>query len=322
MINNDLFYMTKALELAKAAAAEGEVPVGAVVVRSSDGAIIGQGCNRREADRCATAHAEMLAIKEACKVLGGWRLSGCTLYVTLEPCPMCSGAVINSRLDRVVFGAYDPKAGSAGSVANLFEFNYNHHPAVQGGIMQEECEKILSDFFRNLRQEKKTFNMKLIEVLTDEQMKKTAVLADEIWHECFQSMISLGQIDYMLNKFQSYYAIKKQIDENGYKYYIIHKNGEHIGYTAVKHESDGRLFLSKIYIKKEYRGKGYSKQAFEFLIDYCKKSGLNALWLTVNKHNDGAIAVYEKIGFKKIDEAVTDIGNNYVMDDYFYQLDV
>jgi len=322
MKNTDLYYMSKALELAEIAASNGEVPVGAVVVKNSDGAIVGHGYNRREADRCALSHAEMLAVSSACKAMGGWRLSGCTLYVTLEPCPMCSGAIINSRIDRVVFGAYDPKAGSAGSVTNLFEFEYNHHPAIQGGVMKEDCEKILKDFFRDLRREKNNSDMKLIEVLTDEQLKKVAALASEIWHECFKSIITCGQIDYMLDKFQSFEAMKKQTEQDGYKYYLMHKNGMHIGYMAFKHENDGRLFLSKIYIKKEYRGRGYAGQAFRFLSEHCKAAGLNAVWLTVNKHNYGAIAAYEKSGFKKIGEAVTDIGNGYVMDDYFYQLDV
>ena len=121
MKNTDTYYMTKALELAETASAAGEVPVGAVVVKNSDGSIVGEGYNRRECDRSSISHAEILAVSSSCKTLGGWRLSGCTLYVTLEPCPMCCGAIINSRIDRVVFGASDPKAGSAGSVTNLLD---------------------------------------------------------------------------------------------------------------------------------------------------------------------------------------------------------
>lgn len=141
--------MRQALALADEAAAEGEVPVGAVIVR--DGKVIATGRNRRELGKNALCHAEIEAINNACTALGGWRLISCTLVVTLEPCPMCAGAIINSRIERVVYGAADPKAGSCGSVVNLFELPYNHRPELIGGVMEEECSSILSDFFRNLR---------------------------------------------------------------------------------------------------------------------------------------------------------------------------
>lgn len=138
-----------ALALAKEAALEGEVPVGAVVVR--DGVVLGTGRNRREKAGNALAHAEIEAIDEACRTLGGWQLVGCTLYVTLEPCPMCAGAIINSRIERVVQGALNPKAGSCGSVVNLFSLPYNHHPVVETGLMEQECQTVLKEFFKNLR---------------------------------------------------------------------------------------------------------------------------------------------------------------------------
>lgn len=147
----EIEFMEKALELARSAAEIGEVPVGAVVVRRSTGEIVGSGMNRRETEKSPLAHAEIEAINEASGKLGGWRLFGCDLYVTLEPCPMCAGAIINSRIDNVYFGAYDKKAGSCGSVVNLFEFPYNHFPSVTGGVMLEECSAVLSDFFKNLR---------------------------------------------------------------------------------------------------------------------------------------------------------------------------
>ena len=137
-------YMRLALELAAEAAAEGEVPVGAVIVR--EGAVVGVGRNRRERARNALAHAEIEAIADACRRLGGWRLFGSTLYVTLEPCPMCAGAIINAR---------NPKAGSCGSVTDLFSLPYNHKPAVQGGLLEEECGRVLSDFFRSLRDKRR-----------------------------------------------------------------------------------------------------------------------------------------------------------------------
>lgn len=146
--------MKKALTLAREAGAEGEVPVGAVIVR--DGEIIATGKNGRERDKNALSHAEIEAIDNACKKLGGWRLPRCELYVTLEPCPMCAGAIINSRIEKVYFGAYDKKAGSVRSLVQLFELPYNHKPEVFGGIMEEECAGVLSDFFRNLRNNKKS----------------------------------------------------------------------------------------------------------------------------------------------------------------------
>ena len=144
--------MRAALAEAKLAAALGEVPVGAVVAK--DGEIIARAHNLRESGKNATYHAELLAIDAACKALGGWRLWQCELFVTLEPCPMCAGAIINSRIKRVVFGAYDPKAGSCGSINNLFDFPYNHSPEIEGGFMQDECALLLKRFFSDLRKTK------------------------------------------------------------------------------------------------------------------------------------------------------------------------
>lgn len=149
----DKIFMEEALRLAKQAADEGEVPVGAVVVLGDE--IVGRGRNRREKDKNALAHAELEAINEACRRLGGWRLWQCDMYVTLEPCPMCTGAIINSRIKRLVYGASDYKAGSCGSVVNLFDLPYNHKPEMVSGFMQEECSQILTEFFKNLRSGKK-----------------------------------------------------------------------------------------------------------------------------------------------------------------------
>jgi len=146
--------MEQALALAKEAGARGEVPVGAVIVRN--GEIIATGKNGREENKNALSHAEIEAIDNACRTLGGWRLPGCELYVTLEPCPMCAGAIINSRIEKVYFGAYDKKAGSVRSLVRLFDIPYNHKPEIEGGIMEEECAEVLSDFFRRLREKKKT----------------------------------------------------------------------------------------------------------------------------------------------------------------------
>lgn len=149
----DTDFMNIAIEQAKIAASELEVPVGAVIVRN--GEVVSVGRNRRETGKNALAHAELEAIDLACKKLGGWRLWECEMFVTLEPCPMCTGAIINSRLRRLVFGASDGKAGSCGSVINLFDLPYNHKPEVVSGFMAEECSALLTDFFARLRQTKR-----------------------------------------------------------------------------------------------------------------------------------------------------------------------
>ncbi len=144
----DEFFMRRALDEAKNAFYEDEVPVGAVIVRN--GEIIASAHNTRESDKNALNHAEIKAIDEACKALGGWRLVGCTLYVTLEPCPMCAGAIINSRVERVVYGAHDKKAGSFGTMLDLTDYPL-YKPEVEGGVLSDECSALLSDFFKAKR---------------------------------------------------------------------------------------------------------------------------------------------------------------------------
>ena len=146
----DETYMKEALDEAKKAMDKGEIPVGAVVVLG--GEVIGRGHNLREATGDPTAHAEMLALREAARAIGHWRLIGCTLYVTLEPCPMCAGAVINGRVDRVCFGAFDPKAGCCGTLYDLTGGRkFNHHPDVAGGVLNDECAALLKEFFSKRR---------------------------------------------------------------------------------------------------------------------------------------------------------------------------
>ena len=153
MMRTDAEYMRMALRLAEKASSLGEVPVGAVAVW--DGHVAGVGFNRRETGKNALAHAELEAIDAACRKLGGWRLHRCDLYVTLEPCPMCAGAIINARIRRVIFGARDPKAGCFGSVCNFTEFPFNHKPEIITGVLEEECTRILKDFFHRLREQQK-----------------------------------------------------------------------------------------------------------------------------------------------------------------------
>lgn len=159
-------FMNAALKLARKAAAEGEVPVGCVVVRN--GVIVGRGRNRRETKKDALGHAEIEAIHKACKKLGGWRLHQCDLYATLEPCPMCTGAIINARIKTVYYGAPDLKAGSCGSVVNLFDLPYNHKPELVSGVMEQECTEELQKFFRELRERKKL----------EKQLRKQAQMND------------------------------------------------------------------------------------------------------------------------------------------------
>ncbi len=147
----DLDFMDDALRLAKEAFDDGEVPVGCVITKGD--AIVGRGRNRREKGKSALAHAEIEAIDEACRTLGGWRLWQCTLYVTLEPCPMCAGAIVNARIPRVVYGASDDKCGAVRSVCSLFDMRFNHHPQVESGIREEECARLLQEFFQKLRLE-------------------------------------------------------------------------------------------------------------------------------------------------------------------------
>ena len=142
-------FMAQALALAAEAAAAGEVPVGCGIVR--DGEIVGRGRNRRETAQTALGHAELEAIAQACRTLGGWRLAGCALYVTLEPCPMCAGAIVNARIPAVYYGAKDDKAGCCGSVLNLFEERFNHHPRIYGRVLEAECAALLQEFFQSLR---------------------------------------------------------------------------------------------------------------------------------------------------------------------------
>ena len=150
---DDRYYMQQALVLAAEAAAEGEVPVGCVIV--CKGEIVGRGRNRRETSKNALGHAEIEAIADACKTLGGWRLWECSMYVTLEPCPMCAGAIINARIPQVFIGAKDEKCGACGSVCDLFSMDFNHHPKAEFGLMGYESQLLLTEFFRDLREKLK-----------------------------------------------------------------------------------------------------------------------------------------------------------------------
>jgi tRNA(adenine34) deaminase len=152
-MTQDEQFMQEALALAREAAQGGEVPIGCVVTLGDK--IVGRGKNCRETGKTALGHAEIMAISEACQTLGGWRLWQCRLYVTLEPCPMCAGAIINARIPTVVYGAKDPKAGSVDSILKMYELPYNHKPEVVSGVLEAECSQVLRDFFRQLREKRR-----------------------------------------------------------------------------------------------------------------------------------------------------------------------
>jgi tRNA(Arg) A34 adenosine deaminase TadA/GNAT superfamily N-acetyltransferase len=275
-------------ELARDAALDGDVPVAAVIV-DKNGNVVGQGRNRRESKRNALAHAEIEAINEACQTLGGWRLCGCEMYVTMAPCPMCAGAIDNARIEKVI-------------------------------VKEELVRGIIDSFFEKLRERKKMFDINFIEVKTESQIKRTAELAGEIWREWFPPVIGIPQTEYMIDKFQSLPAMTEQIAQTGYIYYILQKNGVDIGYIAIVPKSDGELFLSKAYIKKDFRGNGYFRQLLEFIKEYAKAGAFTHITLTVNKGNELANTVYAKTGFIKTGEGKTDIGGGFYMDDYYYTL--
>ncbi len=152
MLLSDEKYMREALKQAKKAFDLKEVPIGCVIVREDDGKIIGRGYNRRNTDKSTLSHAEITAIKKAVKIEGDWRLEDCVIYVTLEPCPMCAGAIVQSRIKRCVYGASSPKSGCAGSILDIFnEPRFNHQVETEGGVLIEECTEILQDFFKDLR---------------------------------------------------------------------------------------------------------------------------------------------------------------------------
>lgn len=164
--------------------------------------------------------------------------------------------------------------------------------------------------------------LEFVKCETDHKLRRTAEMAIDIWHECFEGVISDEQIDYMLENFQSFAAIKKQVGSENYEYYNFVLDGTRIGYFAVAAQPDNTMMLSKLYMYKEYRGNGYAKKAFEFIKDLARQKGCKSIWLTVNRHNYGAMKVYEAFGMKVIREQVTDIGNGFVMDDYVYSIDV
>lgn len=160
------------------------------------------------------------------------------------------------------------------------------------------------------------------EISGDDDVRKIADMAAVIWHEAFAGMISDAQIDYMLGKFQSYEAVKEQVANHGYRYFIISKDGREAGYCGVQACDDNTLYLSKMYLKSDFRGMGLFRRMIEYLVDMCRREGLGSIWLTVNKNNAAAIAAYSKSGYANVRSQVTDIGSGFVMDDYVFRYDI
>lgn len=160
------------------------------------------------------------------------------------------------------------------------------------------------------------------ETCTDDGIRKIADMADPIWHEAFAGIISKEQIEYMVDKFQSYNAIKDQVDNHGYRYFILSEDGTDAGYCGVQVAEDNSLYLSKMYLKKDFRGHGLFREMTAYLTELCRREGIGRIWLTVNKNNDGAIAAYQATGYRNIKSQVTDIGSGYVMGDYVFELNV
>lgn len=273
-------FMRRAINCAKKAAALGEIPVGAVVVL--DGKVISTGYNRREKDQNALLHAEMIAIDRACKKIGSWRLSECDLYVTLEPCPMCTGAVINARIRRVFIGTMDPKAGCMGSLCDLTQYPFNHQPEVIRGVSEEACRTLLTDFFRDLRSAKKTpqktvsfrpFTREDVSVLKQyrfaSRSQKSIVSLVEQWNQDLSSLT---------------FAVT---------------DGERcVGSVRLTDAGEGVALLD-LYIFSDFRGKTYGTQSLQKLLSLAKEKGFSSVLVRGEKISVPALRLLRSHGFSQ-----------------------
>ncbi|MBO5214119.1 MAG: tRNA adenosine(34) deaminase TadA [Clostridia bacterium] len=278
-------FMRRALACAEKAKALGEVPVGAVVVK--DGKIIATGYNRREKGKNALLHAEIIAIQRACKRVGDWRLSDCDLYVTLEPCPMCTGAIINARIRRVYFGARDPKAGCMGSLCDLTSLPFNHQPEVIQGVLEQECSGQLTDFFRQVRVEK-TPEQKILSLRPFSQ-EDLPVLKQYLFSHRSVKSVSAIIDQWKEDKKSEHFALS--VDERA------------VGYGRLtKKEETAEIEVS---IFSDFRGKTYGKQAVEQLLSVAKNRGYSSVVATVRKNSVPACRLCSSVGFVRAGETVT-----------------
>jgi len=288
-------FMKRALLCAKKAAALGEVPVGAVVVL--DGKVIATGYNRRETGKNALLHAEMIALQRACRKVEGWRLEECDLYVTLEPCPMCAGALINARIRRVYIGAMDEKGGCMGSLCDLTQLPFNHRPEVVRGVLKEECEKILTDFFHRLREKKRPVRATV--TLRSFTQQDVPVL-----HRYLYPKLSLKQISETVADWNSLRY------EGAYCEFFAVISGEEIpvGYVNLFERSDGRISVGA-HIFAGFRGKSYGTQAVRLALQIAREKGYVTAHARVRKTNTPSNRLCHTVGFVPVGDDVTKDGN-------------
>lgn len=286
-------FMRRALEKAKKAEALGEVPVGAVIVR--DGKIIATGYNRRESGKNSLLHAEIIALNRACKKVGGWRLSDCDLYVTLEPCPMCTGAIINSRIRTVYIGAMDPKAGCMGSVCDLTEAPFNHKPQVVRGVLEKECSQVLSRFFQGLREKNKGEKKEVsLRSFTSDDVSD---LRRFLYPKCTEKTVLSTIAEWNTRCFEGRYC----------EFFAVVAGEDLVGYVQLTEQSD-RTVSAGAYIFPDFRGKGYGTQGVERLLSKAKELGYSIVTARVRKSNVPSCKLCKTVGFTPVGEDVTEKG--------------
>ncbi len=276
-------FMCRALSCAEKAKALGEVPVGAVVVQN--GKVIATGYNQRESKKNVLLHAEMIALQRACKKVGDWRLSDCDLYVTLEPCPMCTGAIINARIRRVYFGAKDPKSGCMGSVCDLTKEAFSDQIEVIPGILEEECSRQLTDFFRKVRVDKKPEQKQII--LRPFTQADLPVLKQYLF-----SNRSLKSVSAILDQW------------NGEEYFALSADGQAVGYGHLIEQNQDTVEMD-LCVFSDFRGKTYGRQAVEQLLVFARERGYSSVVATVRKNSVPACRLCDSMGFIRAVETVT-----------------
>ncbi len=289
-------FMARALRCAEKAKALGEIPVGAVVVR--EGKVIATGYNRRETGKNALLHAEVIALNRACKKMGGWRLSDCDLYVTLEPCPMCTGAIINARIRRVYIGTMDPKAGCMGSVCDLTKAPFNHRPQVVSGILESKCAGILSDFFQTLRASKKKEPKKVS--LRSFTREDVPVLKQYCYANRSEKSICTMIDEWNTGLFEG----------RSSEVFAVVAGDRIVGSLCFGAESFGVAFV-EVCIFSDFRGKTYGTQALRRSLAVAKEKGYSSLTARVRKNSVPACRLGSRMGFVPFGEEVSSKGQEF-----------
>ncbi len=284
-------FMARAIACAKKAAEQGEVPVGAVIVRK--GKVIATGYNRRETGKNALLHAEIVALNRACKKVGDWRLSDCEMYVTLEPCPMCAGAIINARIATVYIGAMDSKAGCMGSVCDLTKLPFNHQPNVVSGILEEECSSLLSQFFQSLRQKPEAKSISLRSFTFDD----VPVLKRYLYSKRSDKSIYNIVEQWNTKIFEGRYA----------EFFAITVEDQVVGYVQMTEQDVGTVSAG-VCIFSDYRGKTYGTQAICALLKIAKEKGYSFVTARVRKENVPSCRLCQRVGFVPESDGVAERG--------------